>query len=144
VTYGGDALPPQVRRLFAALRYAGRLEPPTAAELRDAGSGRIVMGVAGEVESGTRVQFQWRMQDGNIVGARFLAYGCPYTLATCEWLAAQLVGRALPDAWPGGPEDWARALGTPLDRLGRLLIIEDALRATAKAAVAARGGLPVP
>jgi hypothetical protein len=59
------------------------------------------------------------------------AYGCPYTLKVCEWLSAELKGRALglalADSLAGGPQAWARATGTPEERLTRLLVIEDAL-----------------
>ncbi len=65
--------------------------------------------------------------------ARYRAYGCPYTLATCEWLARMLQGApalAIQGSTAvilGGPLEWARQLGVPAARLGRLLTIEDAL-----------------
>jgi hypothetical protein len=110
-----------VRRHFDSLAGAGRLAQ---------GAGRLVSGTAGSRPEGTEVGFQWRVDERRILEARFLAYGCPYTLAACDWLVQQLPGRAREAPWPGGPEDWARALGIPLDRLGRLLVVEDALRAT--------------
>ena len=114
----------QVRAHFDALAGAGRLAE---------GAGRLISGEAGSREEGTQVRFQWRVAAGGILEARFLAYGCPYTLATCEWLVRQLPGRRREQPWPGGPEDWRRALDIPLERLGRLLVVEDALRATADA-----------
>jgi len=113
-----------VREYFDALRAAGRLAP---------GAGRIVTGEAGSREEGTQVRFQWRVAGDRILEARYLAYGCPYTLAACEWLARQLPGRTRAAPWPGAPEDWARVLDIPLERLGRLLVVEDALRAAAAA-----------
>jgi hypothetical protein len=56
-------------------------------------------------------------------------YGCPQTMAVCNWLAERLPGHPWADPALGGPEDWARELGVPLDRLTRLLVVEDALRA---------------
>jgi hypothetical protein len=113
-----------VRAHFDALAGAGRLA---------AGRGRLLSGEAGSRAEGTQVRFQWRVEGAEILEARFLAYGCPYTLAACDWLVGQLPGRSRRLPWPGGPEDWARALDIPLERLGRLLVVEDALRATADA-----------
>jgi hypothetical protein len=74
-----------------------------------------------------------RVGDGAVLDVRYRAYGCPYTLATCEWLARRLPGApaaALQGSNAvilGGPLDWARRLEVPSARLGRLLTIEDAL-----------------
>jgi hypothetical protein len=111
----------RVRRHFDSLEGAGRLS---------GGPGYVISGTAGERAQGTQVRFDWRVEGGRISEARFLAYGCPYTLAACDWLVAQLAGRGRDAPWPGHPEAWARALDIPLERLGRLLVVEDALRAT--------------
>lgn len=113
-----------IRRHFESLAGAGRLE---------GGPGRVVSGQAGGRAQGVEVRFDWRVEGERILEARFLAYGCPYTLATCDWLVAQLAGRRREAPWPGDPEAWARALAIPLERLGRLLVVEDALRATLRA-----------
>ena len=60
--------------------------------------------------------------------ARFQAWGCPHTLAVAAWLTQQLPGRKAGQALPGTPADWARALEVPTEKLGRLLVVEDALR----------------
>jgi hypothetical protein len=60
--------------------------------------------------------------------ARFQALGCPHTLAAAAWLTVQLAGRHLQAGVPGGPLDWAGALSIPVEKLGRLLIVEDALQ----------------
>jgi hypothetical protein len=61
--------------------------------------------------------------------AEYQVYGCPQTTAVCDWLVERLRGRQWADLALGGPEEWARELGVPLDRLTRLLVVEDALRA---------------
>jgi len=114
-----DALPSRVRAEFARLDRAGPLPP---------GLGVICQGRGGNRADGTEVCFLLRLVDGRITAARFLAYGCPYTLAVCNWLAGQLEGDVAVAGRLGSPEHWARELGVPLERLGRLLIIEDALR----------------
>lgn len=115
-----DPLGPTIRALFSSLDHAaGALEVVAGALLAD--------GEAGREESGTRVRFMLRIADGRVEAVRFRAYGCPYTLATCEWLARSLEGRRAEAPGLGSPLDWAWQLGVPASRLGRLLVVEDAL-----------------
>ena len=117
-----DPLGPQLRGLFAALRHAG--EPGAA----PAGSTvRVLCGEAGREQRGTRVRFMLHLAGNRLIEARYRAYGCPYTLAACEWLAQRLESGG-PDPI-GGPADWAQKLQIPPAKLGRLLVVEDALRA---------------
>ncbi len=81
----------------------------------------------GAAVPGTRVQFLLEMRDGRIVRASHRSYGCPYTLAVADSLAARLPGRLVADPGLGGPLEWAEALSVPTERLGRLLVVEDAL-----------------
>ena len=84
---------------------------------------------------GTRVRFALRSWRACVEAARYRAYGCPHTLAACEWLARQLEGapRALEAPGVGSPLEWSERLGMPAAKLGRLLVIEDALRAALSA-----------
>ena len=88
-------------------------------------------GEAGARESGTWIKVNLQIRGQTIEEAGINAYGCPYTLRVCEWLSAELKGRdltrALAGTLAGGPQAWARATGTPEERLTRLLVIEDAL-----------------
>jgi hypothetical protein len=116
-------LPEPVRRLFRELPFAGAPEP---------GSGPWVQGWAGSRREGAEIVFHLQFGAGGIVSdVRFQAYGCPHTLATAAWVAGQLRGRASTQLVPSSPLEWAAALGVPATRLGRLLRIEDALRAVA-------------
>jgi len=111
-----DALDPGVRRLFSSLRHTGALDGPG-----------VAIGEAGRQQRGTRVRFALRRHGPDILEARYLAYGCPHTLAVCEWLAQRLeAGEGLR---VGTATDWARQLNIPAAKLGRLLVVEDALRA---------------
>ena len=112
----------EVLRLQALAR--GAEEPPGAA-----------VGEAGTREQGTWVRFMLNTSGELIAGASHQAYGCPQTLAVCEWLTAQLPGRSWRDPALGGPLDWVRTLGVPADRLTRLLVVEDALRAALRATI---------
>jgi NifU-like N terminal domain len=113
-------LPLTVRRLFGQLHHAGPLEGP---------DGSILQGEAGSVKQGVQVRFFWQVEGSVIRAARYQAYGCPYTLAACEWLAQALPGRSRDAPWPGDPRQWLQVLEAPPERLGRFLVIEDALRA---------------
>jgi|SRR5579871_1096590 len=130
-----DGLSAPVRALFMDLVNAGELPQST-------GTAHDVQGEAGGIGEGTWVRFSLQMSDGQVLRARYRAYGCPYTLATCEWLARQLVGKALAGGDPaadltaavGIASQWATALQVPAERLGRLLVVEDALRTALQAA----------
>jgi NifU-like protein involved in Fe-S cluster formation len=121
-----DPLGGRVRGLFSDLAHAGEPAGPTPA--------RILRGEAGRESLGTRVRFTLCIGAQAVLEARYRAYGCPYTLATCEWLARTLEGQPLHalqggnPAGLGGPLDWAAQLRVPEHKLGRLLVVEDALR----------------
>jgi len=114
-----DILSPLARLLFAGLPGAGTLEAAPG----------VFRGEAGAAESGTWARFHVRIADGTVRDARFQAYGCPHTLAVVAWLTRQLSGRALCELAVGKPAEWARALDVPIEKLGRLLVVEDALHA---------------
>ena len=110
--------------LFEHPHNAGRLPPGP----------NIIEAESGRREDGAQVRFSGSVVDGRIKEIRFQAYGCPQTLAVCEWLAGKLPGRPWADPGLGGALDWVRAMQLPADRLTRLLVIEDALRAALSAA----------
>jgi len=107
------------RHYFRALPGAGSL----------AGMAGVLFGEAGCQTEGTWVRFSLLMGGDIVKDARFESYGCPHTLAVAAWLTAQLPGRTLAALAPGAPAQWARALEVPVEKLGRLLVIEDALQA---------------
>jgi cysteine desulfurase len=114
-----DILSPAARRLFGELPGAGTLAD---------GPG-VVRGEAGGADTDTWVRFHLRIVDGTVKDARFQARGCPHTLAVAAWLTGQLPGRRTAELVPGEPAEWARALDVPVEKLGRLLVVEDALQA---------------
>ncbi len=113
-------LSPEVRELFSRLGGAGTLGDAT---------GTVLRGEAGQASGEVWVRLHLRVCADTVIEARFQALGCPHTLATASWLAAQLAGRKRPDVQPGSPREWGQALGVPVEKLGRLLLIEDALHA---------------
>lgn len=119
-----SALPTTIAALFRAPRHVAAAPLPA-----DWVSAR-----AGRRKDGTEVEFHIRPQTGIAAAVRFRAFGCPWTLATCEWLAERLEGQSLGAAPAEGPIQWSAALGVPAERLGRLLVVEDALRSAWHAA----------
>ncbi len=87
------------------------------------------VGEAGSEELGTRVRFALLVGGGAVTEARFQAFGCPHTIAAASWLAEHLKGQPLDRAPPMPILELGRLLEVPTEKLGRLLVVEDALRA---------------
>lgn len=112
---------PAADRFFRDLPGAGVI-PDSA--------GTVVRGEAGGPGEEVWVRFHLLVDGDSVKDARFEARGCPHTLATAAWLSGVLRGRRREEALHGGPQAWARVLGVPVEKLGRLLVIEDALNAS--------------
>lgn len=114
-----------------------------------AGSG-VRRAAAGSQAHGTWVQFDVCLAQSNgvvvVQDARFLAYGCPHVIAVADWVAEHAVGAAASAGaalgaaggagmagMTGGLPESVSALqqlfAVPVEKLGRLLVIEDAWRA---------------
>ena len=112
----------EVRRRMASLPGAGKLQHGID----------VCTGRAGDREQGAEVRLQLRVAAGRVVDARFLAFGCPHFLAAASWLTDRLrdQGPAELEAW-----DWREAasvLEVPAAKYGRLLTLQDAVRAAAR------------
>lgn len=109
-----------VRRYFEHPENAGDL---------DSGPGSTATGAAGEKRKGVRVQFEIRVDGDCIVDARFRAYGCPHTIATASWLARNISGKNISSLPNIDPIKVAKELDLPQEKLGCVLVAEDALKA---------------
>ena len=96
---------------------------------------RVFRGTAGSRTSGTWVQFDLQAAAGIIQAARFLAFGCPHTIAVSAWVAERAAGHALRTALPESVQALSERFAVPVEKRGRLLIIEDAWAAAAAAGV---------
>ena len=113
-------------RHFSVAAYAGVL----------AGDG-VHRGAAGSPEQGTWVQFDLqigRTGAATVQDARFQALGCPHVIAVGDWLAQNAVGMEVAGPVPRRelPEPVGalrERFGMPVEKLGRLLLVEDAWRA---------------
>jgi cysteine desulfurase len=102
-------------------------QPPIGHQLPS--DAATLTGEAGGPSQETWVRFHLTIGSGIVKAARFKAYGCPHTLAVVDWLTRRLPGRTRDDGPPGTPALWAEELSVPVERLGRLLVVEDALLA---------------
>jgi NifU-like protein involved in Fe-S cluster formation len=106
---------------------------PLAGELGGPGTFR---GAAGSRDHGAWVQFDVRAGAGIIETARFLAFGCPHTIAVSAWVAEHAAGRNLKAELPESVLDLSERFAVPEEKKGRLLIIEDAWMAAVGRAMA--------
>jgi hypothetical protein len=83
-------------------------------------------GAAGSRTQGTWVQFDVQVGSGTIQAARFLAFGCPHTIAVAAWVVEQAGGRPARPMLPERVEGLSQRFAVPVEKRGRLLIIEDA------------------
>ncbi|MGA2341614.1 MAG: iron-sulfur cluster assembly scaffold protein [Steroidobacteraceae bacterium] len=96
-------------------------------------------GAAGSRAEGTWVQFDMQVaaEARVIVAMRFLAFGCPHVIAVAAWLAEHAVGRRVEAALPESVQALRARFEVPVEKLGRLLIVEDAWAAAMRAAASA-------
>jgi len=103
----------RVRQLFADPAHAGVVE----------GGSRVRVD-----EQGVRVELSAVCAAGVLTGLAFRAWGCPHLLAAAEAFCRDYEGRpcvAL-DSFNAG--ELMRSLPVPRDKLGRILVLEDAVR----------------
>lgn len=116
------------RAYFEAARGAGTLCGPGA-----------VRGSAGSPAGGAWVQFDLELEPQSgapprVADARFLAFGCPHTIAAAAFVVERAVGRVLERSLPESVVELQRRFAVPVEKRGRLLVVEDAWIAAAGAA----------
>jgi NifU-like protein involved in Fe-S cluster formation len=108
---------------FDRPRNVGRLGPASD----------VISGRAGRREQGVEFVVSARVAGERICEVRFESYGCPHSIAAASWLSERLAGSARSDLQAWSWREAAAALDIPAEKRGRLLILEDAIRALAKA-----------
>ena len=89
-------------------------------------------GEAGSLREGARIRCYVRADpQGRISAIEFRAFACPDVRRVLAALQAEALGRPLESPYAGGPQSWAMQHGVPVEKLGRLLRVEDAMRAAA-------------
>lgn len=109
-----------VRDLFARLPGAQALAP---------GGGTVVSGETMALDRGAWVRFEALIDHGRVVECVFRAWGCPHVLAASAWACAEMRGLAIDAAGAINARRLAEALDAPAGKMGRLLVVEDAIHA---------------
>lgn len=118
-----------VRQLFAEAPRSGDLPP---------GPGTLCVGEARALDRGAWVRLEARVRDGIVTDARFRAWGCPHLIAACAVATDRLVGKPAAEAGRIDPLELSRELDLPAEKLGRLLVLEDALHGLSAGMIAAQ------
>jgi NifU-like protein involved in Fe-S cluster formation len=95
-------------------------------------------GAAGSRAAGTWVQFDVRLEGAGpaprVREARFLAFGCPHVIAAAALVAEEAQGATLEPRLPQSAHALRGRLEAPVEKLGRLFVVEDAWIAALRAA----------
>lgn len=111
--------PAQVARHFRAPSNVGPLAPEAAPCFR---------GEAGGTAGGAWVVFEAEIAAGTVRRIAFRAFGCPYLIAACSRATEQLTGAPVQALRRFGHAPLVAELQLPAEKLGSLLVLEDALR----------------
>jgi cysteine desulfurase len=122
-----DAAIAEVRNQLRVLRELSPAQP--APVFPEAPCGMRYLGEAGSERLGTWVRFALQVEAGFVKAAQVQVYGCPDTRAACQLLCTRLVGQPIAAPEVGMPAEWRTTVDAPVEKLGRMLIIEDALGA---------------
>jgi len=103
----------RVRQLFA--------DPAHAGDLADAQHVRVD-------GQGVRIALAVTCRDGVAKSLRFRAWGCPHVLAAAEAFCRDYEGRPCSDLLAFQAAEVMQTLPVPTEKLGRILVLEDAVR----------------
>jgi NifU-like protein involved in Fe-S cluster formation len=81
---------------------------------------------AAESEKGCHVKLAARLDAGRLGEVGFSAWGCPFLIAALEMVCSDLEGRETGALGTVSANELAARLSVPANRLGRLLLVEDA------------------
>jgi len=109
----------ETRALFANPAHAGDLQ---------AGPARSALAEVSESSAGAKIQLAVGLVDGQIQKCRFRVLGCPHLIAASEWLCRTLEGGPAADLADFRAADCMEPLGIPIEKTGRILLLEDAIR----------------
>lgn len=106
--------------------------PAGAGNIEASREGVVAYGEAEDRSLNVWIRFEVQADGGTIREARFRAFGCPHTIAAASWAAEALRGAPVEALRSFDVDAARRALNVPKEKLGKLLRIEDALRACAE------------
>jgi NifU-like protein involved in Fe-S cluster formation len=112
-----DPYSARVRALFADPAHAGQLANAAGVLVED---------------QGVRIAFSAQLAAGRIDTLRFQAWGCPHVIAAAEAFCADYEGRSTAELLDFSTSDLMQSLSVPVEKTGRILVIEDAVRSLAQ------------
>ena len=115
-----DPYSARVRELFAGPGHAGDLEKTDRRVQIDGQGVRIALAAA--------------IEGDIIVALRFRAWGCPHLLAAAEAFCRAFEGRPVPTLQAFSAAEIMQTLPVPREKLGRILVLEDAVRSLGQSA----------
>jgi NifU-like protein involved in Fe-S cluster formation len=111
-----------------------RLSSPSRSGLRQEASGELISSDAEDRTLNVWVRFQVELVRQVIRSVRFEAYGCPHFVAAADWMSERLDGQPARALSEPAAQAARAALDVPTEKLGKLLVLEDALAACRRAA----------
>ena len=97
-----------------------------------AGEGTPVAGEALALDRNTWVRFEARIAGGRVSDCVFQAWGCPHTLAAAAWAVEEVRSHPVAERASIDAARLAWELEVPAEKMGRMLVVEDALEALLK------------
>ena len=113
-----DPYNPNIRELFLNTSHAG-----------DANGG--VIGYFDD--QGIRITLSAIVAAGDITSMRFRAWGCPHVIAAAEAVCRHYEGRPSEDLEEFSTDQIMQDLAIPVEKTGRILVLEDAVRSLGQA-----------
>ena len=98
---------------------------------RFASASDVIAASAGDPEQGVRFDLSARVRDDRIEALRFEVYGCPHCIAAGSLLSERLQGATCEELRRWSWREMSEDLQFPMEKRGRLLVLEDAVRALA-------------
>ena len=89
--------------------------------------GNLIECRAGDMEKDQLIHLKCVELGGKIVLARYQAYGCPYFIASSEWLCEQLEGSVPNKINKIKLQDLMDLLAIPIEKKSIILLLEDAM-----------------
>ena len=96
----------------------------------------VYRGAAGARDKGLWVQFDVQLDMGIVQAARFLALACPHIIAVCSWITQAAERSPARAALPESVKELSERFAVPIEKRGKLLMVEDAWLAALKGAPA--------
>ncbi len=107
----------RVRALFDEPAHAGYLDDAAGTTIED---------------QGVRICFSTEVAGGEMRALRFQAWGCPHFIAAAEAFCDGYEGRPVSALSEFSASELMQSLSVPVEKTGRILVIEDAVRSLAQ------------